>query len=127
MDQKIDGNNSRNNMMYYNQLLRNERNKKKVQPKKRVSFASQKIDLSKFSFTPAGYEGVAYTIYFIIIPYFIGAVFLLFYVAHGNFDNFKLLDKSAILIVWAIGYEIVAAIMLLYLFFSFITYDTKNN
>lgn len=133
MDNKIDDNNSRNSMMYYNQLLRNERNeknkknKKNIKTQERVSFASQKIDLSKFSFAPDGYESVAYTIYFVTVPYLFGAIFLFFYVAHGNFDNFKLLDKSAFLIVWAIGYEVVASMILLYLFFSFITYDTKNN
>ncbi len=127
MDHKIDGNNNRNNMMYYNQLLRNEKKKKNVKSKAPASFTSQTIDLSKYSLAPEGYEGIMYTIYLIVIPYLFGAVFLFFYIAHGDFDNFKLLDKSAFLIVWAIGYEIVAFIILLYIFFSFITYDTKNH
>ena len=101
--------------------------KKDLKREAPVSFTSQTIDLSKYSLAPSGYEGIMYTIYFITIPYLFGAVFLFFYISHGNSNNFMLLNKSAFLIVWAIGYEIVASIILLYLFFSFITYDTKNH
>ena len=127
MDYKIDDNNSRNNMMYYNQLLRNQKNKKNQKVPKPVTFSSQKIDFSKYSLAPAGYEGIMYTLYFLIIPYIFGAVFLFFVVAHGNFSNFKLLDASAFLIVWVIGYEIVASILLLTIFISYLKYDVKAN
>ncbi len=125
MDHKIDDNNSRNNLMYYNQLIRDKKNKKNPKIKKSTSFSSQTIDLSKYSLAPEGYEGIIYTLYFLIVPYFFGAVFLFFVVAHGDFSNFMLLDTSAFLIVWAIGYEIVASILLLIIFFSFLQYDDK--
>ena len=126
MDSNRDDNNQRNNMMYYNQQLRHDK-KKQVKKKSPSSFGSQIIDFRKYTFVPEGYEGIMYVIYLIAIPYIFGAVFLFFYISHGVASNFMLLDTSAFLIVWAIGYEIVAAIVLLYLLFSFLTYDTKSR
>ncbi len=129
MDNERDLSNSRNNAMYYNQMLREDRVKRGSNNKKQnsapITFSSQKVDISDYIFVPEGYEGLFYTIYFFSIPYLIGAVFLFFFVAGGDYDNFMLLDKSAILVVWMIGYEIVATLLLISIFISFLRYDKK--
>lgn len=127
MDTKRDPNNHRNNQMYYNQLVREKSYKQARSQKQELqvmpSFASQKVDFSDHLFVVEGYEGIFYTLYFLSIPYITGAIFLFFFVAGGNYDNFMLLDMNAFLIVWLIGYEIVATLILIAIFISFLKYD----
>lgn len=114
--------NHQHNSVYYNQMLREAERKKrrKRTPVKEESFSSKKVDFSKYLIIPRGYEGIAYTLYFILIPYIVGITFLFFYVAKGAYSNFELLELNAFLIIWGIGYEITSAIILLFIFFSFI-------
>lgn len=127
MSDTRDLNNSQHNHVYYNQILRlneRKRNKKLVKEK---SFASKKVDFSKYLVIPNGYEGIAYTLYFILIPYAVGIAFLFFYVARSAYANFTLLDLSSFFIVWAIGYEISASIILFFIFISFIKHLQNNK
>jgi small-conductance mechanosensitive channel len=116
--------------MYYNQIvekkLKNEPIKR-ADKKVSASFASQKVDFSDYLVAPEGYEAVVYPLYFLSIPYITGAVFLFLFIAGGSFTNFKLLDTSAFLIVWMIGYEIVATVLLIAIFISFLKHDNKPN
>ncbi len=128
MDKNRDLDNHRNNAMYYNQMLRENRVKKSSSKKQNTAlatFSSQKVYFSDYVFAVEGYESIFYTIYFLMIPYIVGAVFLFFFVAKGDYDNFMLLDTSAFLIVWMIGYEIVATLLLISIFISFLRYDKK--
>ena len=113
------------NIFYYNQIINAERNKKKRDSKKPKAkgFTSQKIDLKDYLFVPDDWEFVAYSLYFTFVPYITGAVFLFFFIAGGNFSNFKLLDTSAFLIVWLIGYEIVAVFLLLWILSLYLRYE----
>ncbi|MGE4397095.1 MAG: hypothetical protein AB7D34_06580 [Sulfurimonas sp.] len=127
MDNKRDPDNHRNNQMYYNQMLRERAYKQTRARNQEVqtnsSFASQKVDFSDHVFVIEGYEGIFYTIYFLSIPYLTGAIFLFFFVAGGSYDNFMLLEMNAFFIVWLIGYEIVATLILIAIFISFLKYD----
>ncbi len=127
MDNKRDLDNHRNNQMYYNQMLREKAYKQSREKSREVetkpSFASQKVDFSDHVFVIEGYEGIFYTIYFLTVPYISGAIFLFFFVAGGSYDNFMLLEMNAFLIVWLIGYEIVATLILIAIFISFLKYD----
>lgn len=116
---KQDNNTNQRNSIYYNQILRASERKSNIVEK---SFASKKIDLSKYLLAPKGYEGIAYCLYFLSIPYLVGLTFLFFYIAEGVYDSFSLLDITSFLIIWAIGYEITGSIILLIIFFSFIKY-----
>ncbi|WP_457746106.1 hypothetical protein [Sulfurimonas sp.] len=121
------------NMLYYNQLVMNERRAKSskergpLSNKKKVSFGSQKVEFSDFLYAPEGWESVVYTIYFVGVPYVVGAVFLFFFVAGGDWENFKLLDFNAFPIVWAIGYEIVAVIALIWIMILYLQYDDDDD
>lgn len=118
---KRDLDNSKYNSVYYNQMLRAAERKKHHRVNRiKESFGDKKIDLSKYFITPDGYEGIFYTIYFISIPYLVGLTFLFFYVAKAVHQNFALLDLTLFLIIWAIGYEIIGAIILISIFIAFI-------
>ena len=113
----------------------NNRNLKKYR-KKRVSntlsndtnsFGSQKLDFSKMIFFPEDYVGLFVTFYIIVIPYIVGATFLFVTIAGTSLDNFMLLDMTKFFIVWAIGYEIVAGILLFSIFISFLKFNKQNS
>jgi hypothetical protein len=118
------------NMLYYNQLVMNERkaqvSQKKKKTSKKTSFASQKVEFKDFLFIPENWEFAAYTFYVVGVPYFVGAVFLFFFVAGGSYENFKLLNMNAFLIIWMIGYEIVAVFSLIWILILYLQYDSED-
>lgn len=123
MDYGRDLNNSRNNRMYYNQLKRQNESKRKRRNRQNKSFGSKEVDVKKIVWAPEGYEGFFIFLYFVTIPYIVGSIFLFFSVAGGEYDSFMKLNTSAFFIVWAIGYEIVATILLLIIFLMFLRHD----
>lgn len=129
MDMERDLDNHRNNVMYYNQLLRDNKVKSKLKSDsyEATSFAKKKVDFSDYLPLLEGYEGIFYTFYFISIPYFIGAIFLFFAVAGGKFEHFMLLEFNAFLVVWMIGYEVVAALILIAILISFFKHDSGGQ
>ncbi|WP_297431558.1 hypothetical protein [Sulfurimonas sp.] len=116
-------------MLYYNQLVRAERKKDadKKRKKQKVSFGAQKVNFQDFIYVPEEWAGLAYIIYMVAIPYITGAIFLFLVIAGGNYENFKLLDINAFPIVWLIGYEIVAVVMLVWILVLFLKYDDDED
>jgi len=115
------------NMAYYNQILRADKKKKNVHKKKSASFAKQEVDFSDYLYVPEGLEPLVYTIYFVVIPYIVGLIFLFFAIAGSDWENFKLVKISAFFIVWIIGYEIVATVILFSIFIMFLKYDNDDD
>jgi len=110
------------NMIYYNQILNADRKAQAKKISKNKSFTSQEVDIRDYLYSPDDWESVFYTFYFTFIPYLMGATFLFFAVAGADYANFKLMDMSAFLIVWIIGYEIVATSLLLLIFMSYLRF-----
>ena len=83
-------------------------------PKK---FSQKNVDLAESPlFFPEGYEKIFLAIYFITLPYISGLFFLFFYVAGGSPELFlSLHEKQAFILTWAIGYENIAALILLWI------------
>lgn len=125
--------NQKRNMLYYNQLIMNERRAKSMHDKhakvakKRASFGSQKVDFKDYLFVPEQWEFVAYTFYLVGIPYITGALFLFLFVANASWESFKLLNLNAFPIVWLIGYEIVSICLLIWIMILYLTYDTDED
>jgi hypothetical protein len=110
------------NMVYYNQILNADRKAQAKKISKNNSFTSQDVYISDYLYSPDDWESVFYTLYFTFIPYLTGAIFLFFAVASADYANFKLMDMSAFLIVWIIGYEIVATSLLFMIFISYLRF-----
>ncbi len=91
------------------------------------SFGEQEVDLNRYLISPAGLEGLMYTIYFLLIPYAFGALFLFFFIAHISFDKFLQLDLASLFIVWAIGYELIAVLLLFMILLSYLSYLKKSS
>ncbi|MEA2072059.1 MAG: hypothetical protein U9O86_00610 [Campylobacterota bacterium] len=121
------------NTLYFDQMVDADKSRPRQKPKKKKkakaskSFGSQVVEIGDYLHIPDGYEYIAYIFYFIFIPYLAGAIFLFFAVARADFHNFQLLNGAAFFIVWAIGYEIVATLVLLYILSLFLRYDENEE
>jgi cellulose synthase/poly-beta-1,6-N-acetylglucosamine synthase-like glycosyltransferase len=126
-----DGLTKKRNMLYYNQLVMNERkakgSKKHKHAKKGQSFGSQEVSFGDFLYIPENWAGAFYVLYGVGIPYVAGAIFLFFFVAGGSYENFKLLNTNAFLVIWLIGYEIVAIFSLIWILILYLQYDSEEE
>ena len=82
-------------------------------PKK---FSQKEVDLAQTPlFFPEGFEKIFLAIYFVSLPYIAGLLFLFFYISEGKPGMFSsLYDDSSFILTWTIGYEIIAALILLW-------------
>jgi hypothetical protein len=92
------------------------------------SFAKQEVRLNDTPlFFPAEFEKIFLAIYFVSLPYILGLLFLFFYIAEGKFEVFLSVNQdSPFLMTWAIGYEILATLIILWIIKSAISF-TKSN
>ena len=118
---------NQHNMIYYNQILRSDKKKQHIKKKKSISFAKKEVNLKDYLYVPDGLEPILYTVYFVLIPYITGAIFLFFTIAGADFSNFKLLNTAAFFIVWAIGYEIVATLLLISILVMYLKHDEDSD
>jgi len=97
--------------------------KKKDLPKK---FSQKKVTFESTPlFFPPGLEKIFLIIYFISLPYLTGIIFL-FLIARGKIEVFfSFYEESSFIIVWAMGYEILAVIILLFIAKSAISFSKK--
>lgn len=95
---------------------------KDVRRTQQEDFGSQKVNINDFILSPEGWETVMFSIYFITIPYISGALFLFLFIAHVSVTKFFVLDFSAFFIVWTIGYETIATLVLISIFISYLNY-----
>ncbi|HFQ62620.1 MAG TPA: hypothetical protein ENK39_10030 [Epsilonproteobacteria bacterium] len=77
---------------------------------------------------PAGFEKFFLLIYFVTLPYIAGLMFLFFYVGEGKTELFLSLNEdSSFILTWAIGYEILASLILLYIVKLAISFSINNS
>jgi len=81
------------------------------------NFSQQKVTFDDTPlFFPAGMEKAFLLIYFLTLPYIAGLMFLFFYVGEGKTELFlSINEESSFILTWAIGYEIIAALLLMYI------------
>ncbi len=96
---------------------------------KEDSFAKQKVTFDDTPlFFPEGFEKIFLAIYFITLPYIAGLLFLFFYVADGKKELFLALnDDSSFFLTWAIGYEIIAGLIILWIIKRAISFSYGNH
>jgi len=103
---------------------------KKKRIKSSNNFTQKEVKLSDTPlFFPEGFEKIFLAIYFISLPYIAGLLFLFFYVAEGKPELFaSLSNNSSFILTWCIGYEVLAAIILLSIIKSAISFSlVKRN
>ena len=102
--------------------FKQKKEKSSVKPK---SYGQKEVDLTAIFPVPEGYEKLFLTLYFITIPYVVGLLFLFIFVAKGNVASFIQLDIAMFVAVWGIGYEIVAAIALIVIFYNMFRFNSS--
>lgn len=96
-------------------------------------FFNQDVSWDQSIFFPKGYEKLFLLIYFIFLPYITGIIFIFTVIAGFRPTLFKLIiSNHNFLLTWALGYEVLALIVLLLIFksaYSFIFFkrDTIHN
>ncbi len=83
------------------------------------SFAQKEIDVKAYIIAPEGYEAFMFSIYFLTIPYLVGLAFLYLFVAQASFSHFLNFKISSFFVIWMIGYEVTAVIMLAAIAYAF--------
>ena len=115
-----------NSSLYFQQdVFDMEEYKERMQSlrKKKVeTFGDKPVDVNKYIISPEGMEGFVISIYILVIPYIVGASVLFLFVAGSDIDRFLTMDLTTFFIVWAIGYEVVAALLLSAIFYSYLKY-----
>ncbi len=98
-------------------------------PKLNTNFSKQEVDLQKTPlFFPEGFEMIFLAIYFVILPYIAGILFLFFYVAESSADLFSsIYEQSFFVLTWSMGYEILATLLLLYIVKMSLTFANESR
>ncbi len=92
------------------------------------SFTKQEVKLNDTPlFFPEGFEKIFLAIYFVSLPYILGLLFLFFYIADGKFKVFLAVNQdSPFLMTWAIGYEMLAVLVILWIVKTAISFTKQN-
>ncbi|HZF71261.1 hypothetical protein [Sulfuricurvum sp.] len=93
--------------------------KQKIRRQIEDNFFKKSLDFRDFVFSPEGYEGIFVGIYIALVPYLMGLV-VLFFIAEGSYEHFIEFNLTSYLILWAIGYEVCAALILIIIFFAWL-------
>ncbi len=93
---------------------------RRIKQKKSDDFLAREIDISDYIISPEGYESIVFSLYFLIVPYLVGLTVVFFYVADADFKTFQMIDFTTLFVVWMIGYEVIAAVILFFIFIAFL-------
>ncbi len=94
------------------------------------NYIHQEVELYKTPFLlfPEGKEMLFLGIYFITVPYIVGILFLFAYIAQFDVSVFRAVgNSSSLLLIWTVGYEIIAAFVLLLIIKNAIVFTIKNR
>jgi len=83
-------------------------------------FFQKSLDYRDFVFSPEGYEGIVLALYILTIPYLMGLLFLFLFVAEANYEYFLQFNLASFFVIWAIGYEVCAALILIGIFLTWL-------
>ncbi|MFZ2891175.1 hypothetical protein [Sulfuricurvum sp.] len=90
-----------------------EKENLKMRRRMEDDFFQKSFDFRDYIFSPQGYEGLVLTLYIMAIPYAMGLLFLFLFVARASYEYFLQFNISSFFIIWAIGYEVCAALILI--------------
>ena len=112
-----------------NDIQYSPRSKRLKSSKNDVKFLQQEVNLKSTPlYFPEGFEKIFLAMYFILLPFITGLLFLFFYISKGKYEIFSSLNQDYFFILtWAIGYEILAILILLYIIKSAFSFNKKNG
>jgi hypothetical protein len=99
--------------------------KQKIRRHIENNFFKKTLDYRDFVFSPAGYEGPATIIYIALIPYIMGLL-VLFFIAEESYEHFMEFNLASYFIIWAIGYEMCALVLLIIIFIAWFKQSTNR-
>ena len=85
-------------------------------------FFQKSLDYRDFVFSPEGYEGIVLALYILILPYLMGLLFLFLFVAEASYEYFLQFNLASFFVIWAIGYEACAALILIGIFVAWLNH-----
>ncbi len=95
---------------------------------KEKGFLEQDVSLVDSILFPEGYENIMLGLYFLIVPYIAGVLFIFFIIGKGDYTVFLALnDKNSFFLTWAIGYEVMAGLILLWILKLALVYFLGNR
>ncbi len=103
--------------------------KEKKLQNKNNTFSQQELSYDSAPLVfPPGLEKLFSLLYFISLPYIAGLMFLYFYVGQGKSELFLAINEdSSFILTWAIGYEILAVLVILFIIKIAIDFSIKNQ
>lgn len=94
--------------------------------REKAAFLQRDFDYRDFIIAREGYEGVMLFIYLLILPYLVGLSFLFVFIARTSYEYFLEFNLSSYFVIWAIGYEVCAAVLLILFFYLWVR-DTGSD
>ncbi|MCI4406544.1 MAG: hypothetical protein JHC35_04550 [Sulfuricurvum sp.] len=92
----------------------------KARRDKEEDFLNQTIDYRDIILVPERYEGIVIALYLLIIPYLSGLLFLYLFIARMSYEYFLNFTLSSVAVIWAIGYEVCAVLILVGIFLAWL-------
>ncbi len=99
--------------------------RRKIRREIESNFFKKTLDYRHYVFSPEGYEGPIAVIYIALLPYIMGLL-VLFIIAEASYEHFMEFDLASYLIIWAIGYEMCALLILIVIFLAWIKQGTNR-
>jgi hypothetical protein len=96
-----------------------------IKKKKKESFLKQEVDISSYLFGSNELSLIVFIILFLSIPYTLGLFFVFVFISKFKFHVFMKLNYNFSLF-WAIGYEVLASILLLFIIKSALTFNSDS-
>jgi len=100
--------------------------KHRVKKTDKKSFLSQNIILRDYIYLPEGLQNLFLLATFFLIPYGFG-LFILFIVKFNEFSQFIKFNFDMFMLTWTIGYETLAALLLLAIIKSAFSFKREMN
>jgi len=91
---------------------RKQKYAQRIHHNKGESFLGQRVMLHNYFNLPEGLQNIIGLILFMFLPYTMGILFIFFIVAQASIETYKKIDMSSFLLLWTIGYEVMAFLLL---------------
>lgn len=110
----------------HNNVQEYQAKSKKIRREKE-DFLRREFDYRDYIFAPEGYEGIMLFFYIMTIPYLVALAFLFVFIAKSHYQLFLEFNLASFLVIWAIGYEICAAVAIIVFFYVWLTDDNSDT